>query len=177
MIPVVRGDRDTSGETVVVNQPKVQKPLENRRVIIKIRQNTKKPTTYVAEKIPEITLQSILKVTDGSQMFARDPAVDAPELEVEEIVGSSVPELVVAEPVVVIAKVGKARPETLKSQIVSSKLSDARIITALGVVAFLVIMGLAFGLTAFTEVTVDNTESWTQFSLVTVLEKFVEIWK
>jgi hypothetical protein len=65
IIPVL-GSRD------VIQGSEKATPKEKRSIIIKVRPNTKKSTTYVTEKLPEITLKSKLKVTDKFENFVPD---------------------------------------------------------------------------------------------------------
>jgi hypothetical protein len=65
IIPVL-GSRD------VIQSSEEATPKEKRSIIIKVRPNTKKITTYVTEKTPEITLKSTLKVTDKFENFVPD---------------------------------------------------------------------------------------------------------
>lgn len=76
-IPVLSTVVTTSAKESVALLPK-KDPKQFSGVKIKVRPNTKKSTTYHAEKIPEITLKSKLKVTNEVENLVPKSAEDTP---------------------------------------------------------------------------------------------------
>jgi hypothetical protein len=74
IIPVL-GSRD------VIPSSEKATPKEKRSIIIKVRPNTKKSTTYVTEKIPEISMSGTLKLKVSSDETERKQQVAARNLE------------------------------------------------------------------------------------------------
>lgn len=150
-----------------------------KKVTIKIRRHSKKPTQYVAEKIPEITLKSRLIIADATEPDAADVqsksrgrVAAVPEKAVNQLAPIHV------ERATMSVKELESEPIPLESQTLELDMrphSSNPLIIFVLIVAAVVSCGLLLGLESYVEISEVGRQSGTTFEWTTLFQRVNEI--
>jgi len=177
IIPILHSDRSTKTDrTTVATEQVIIEPAP--KVTIKVRPNTKKATQYFAEKMPEITLQSKLQVTESTEKsLAKSIAATAKQEPRKTITVTKHEAVGPTEQVSVSDSAQLVERKPKETQTKPTQRSSYYQTGLIVVILFLGIMAAAFvlGLTWFIDVSPATSQSGVQFQLPNLIQNLLEI--